>query len=287
MIHYTDLLCYFYDINNYMDLSKVRLVVTDMDGTLLNSKGEVSKDFFILYEELKKHNVRFVAASGRPHQSITNKITSIQDEITIISENGAYAKQGYEELLMTNLYPSRREQIIPDLRNIKDAYTVLCGKKYAYLETKDERFINVFKEYYAEYLIVDDLTKVINDDFLKIAIYHFSSSETHIYPTVRHLEKEMQVKVSGEHWVDLSESNANKGFALNFVQEKLGITKEETMVFGDYNNDLEMLKEAYFSYAMDNAHSNVKKTARFKTKSNDEQGVEIVLKELLKAKNSI
>ena len=267
-----------------MDLSKVRLVVMDMDGTLLNSKGEVSNIFFHLYAELKKHNVQFVAASGRPHQSITNKINSIKDEITIISENGAYAKHGYEELLLTNLLKGRTEQIIPLLRNLSDVYTVLCGKKSAYLETDDKRFINVFKEYYAKYRIVDDLTKVKNDDFLKIAVYHFNSSETYIYPSVKHLEKEMQVKVSGEHWVDLSESKANKGFALNFVQEKLGITKEETMVFGDYNNDLEMLELGYFSYAMDNAHSNVKKTARFKTKSNDEQGVESVLEKLLAAK---
>jgi len=95
------------------------------------------------------------------------------------------------------------------------------------------------------------------------------------------------VKISGENWVDIAHYNANKGNALKFIQKELGISKEETMVFGDYNNDLEMLEEAYFSYSMENAHINVKNTARFTTKSNDEGGVEMVLKELLKAKNSI
>ena len=74
--------------------------------------------------------------------------------------------------------------------------------------------------------------------------------------------------------------------AKNLLQSKHGISADETMVFGDFNNDLEMLQEAFFSYAMDNAHDNVKKVARFSTKSNDEQGVESILEELLIAKRN-
>ncbi len=267
-----------------MDFSKVRMVVIDMDGTLLNSKGQISDTFFNLYSELKKFNIKFVAASGRPYDSITNKIGFLKDEITIVSENGAYAKHKHQELLLTNLAENRRELILPILRKLDGVYPVLCGKNYAYLETREKRFIDVFNEYYVSYKIVDDLSKVNNDDFLKIAVYHFESSEKFIYPAVKHLENEMQVKVSGEHWVDLSEKNANKGYAIDFLQKKWGITKEETMVFGDYNNDIEMLELADFSYAMENAHPNVLKTANYMTKSNDEEGVEIVLEELLKAK---
>ena len=71
---------------------------------------------------------------------------------------------------------------------------------------------------------------------------------------------------------------------MQLVQQKLGISKEETMVFGDFNNDLEMLACADYSFAMENAHPNVKKIANYSTKSNDEFGVEFVLEQLLKAK---
>ncbi len=267
-----------------MDLSKVKMVVTDMDGTLLNSKGQISSTFFNLYSELKKFDIEFVAASGRPFDSITNKIGSLKDEITIVSENGAYAKHGGKELLITNLNPGRSDQILPILRGLEGVYPVLCGKNFAYLETNEKRFIEVFNEYYVSYKIVDDLTKVNNDNFLKIAVYHFDSSEKFIYPAVKHLENEMQVKVSGEHWVDLSETNANKGYAIDFLQNKWRITKEETMVFGDFNNDLEMLALAEFSFAMENAHPNVLKAANYMTKSNDDHGVEFVLEQLLEAK---
>lgn len=83
--------------------------------------------------------------------------------------------------------------------------------------------------------------------------------------------------------MDISHPNANKGFALKIVQESLGISKEETMAFGDFNNDLEMLSEASFSFAMKNAHPNVKKVAKFETGSNDDEGVESVLEKLIKA----
>lgn len=269
-----------------MVLSKVKMVVTDMDGTLLNSDSEVSNNFLHLYSELKKHKLRFVAASGRPYSSITNKLNTIKDEITIVAENGAYVKHGNKELLLTNLPNIRTEQILLQLRNIKGAFTVLCGKKSAYIESNDKRFIDMFVEYYAKYKIVNDLTRVNNDTFFKIAVYHFDCSELHIYPAVKHLKSEMQVKVSGANWLDLSDPYANKGHAINFLQERWGISKNETMVFGDYNNDLEMMDQGFFSYAMENAHSNIKKAARFKTKSNNEEGVEFILEKLLKAKES-
>jgi len=266
-----------------MDLSKVKLVVTDMDGTLLNSKHEVSSNFFSLFSELKNY-IHFVAASGRQYHSITHKLESIKNEITIIAENGGFSKQGDKEFMITKLPTKNVQQLIPIIRKLNDGYAVLCGKNSAYIETRDEQFISLFDEYYIEYEIVDDLTKVTNDEFLKIAVYHFESSEEYLYPAFKDLGNDILIKVSGQNWLDISHPDANKGHALKHLQEKLGISKEETMVFGDYNNDLEMLKLAHFSFAMKNAVQNVKEVARFETKSNDEQGVEYILEKLLKAK---
>ena len=84
-----------------MNLSKVKLVVSDMDGTLLNSKGEVSNLFFELFKKLQSHNILFCAASGRQYNSIVNKLAAIKDDIFVIAENGAIAKKGDELLLKT------------------------------------------------------------------------------------------------------------------------------------------------------------------------------------------
>jgi Cof subfamily protein (haloacid dehalogenase superfamily) len=136
------------------------------------------------------------------------------------------------------------------------------------------------KEYYTEFTLLDNL-KAHEGEIIKIAIYHFESSEKYIYPVVEHLEGDLKVKVSGANWVDISSPNANKGYALDLIQKKYNITPEETMVFGDYNNDLEMLALAEYSFAMENAHPNVKKVANYLTKSNDNLGVERILEKLL------
>ncbi|MET2984294.1 HAD family hydrolase [Aureibaculum conchae] len=266
-----------------MDLSKVKLVVTDLDGTLLNSKHEVSDEFFNLFNQLKDH-IHFVAASGRQYHSMRSKFESILEDITIVAENGGITMQGDKELLFTDLEAEKTQQLISIIRQLNGGYAVLCGKESAYIETEDQDFISLFDEYYSKYKIVKDLKEVMDDNILKIAVYHFKSSEKYLYPALKHLEHEIKIKVSGKNWLDMSHANANKGYALEHLQQKMGISKAETMVFGDYNNDLEMLSLADFSYAMENAHPNVKKIANFSTKSNNEQGVEIVLEQLLKSK---
>ena len=266
-----------------MNLAQVKLVVTDMDGTLLNDQGEVSNQFYSIFEQLKANDIHFVAASGRQYYSIVNKLSPIVEDITIIAENGGIAKRGAEELLVTQMDRKSVFELITLLRKIEDSYIVLCGKKYSYIETSNETFIDLFNEYYAKYKRVDDLTTVSDDEFVKIAVYHFESSEAAIYPSVKHLEDKLQVKVSGPNWLDISHPNAHKGYALQLLQKKLGFTPEQTMVFGDYNNDIEMLGLAQFSYAMDNAHPNVKKVAKYSTKSNEENGVEHILQQLVEA----
>ena len=251
-----------------------------MDGTLLNSNHEVSNRFFELYEALKQRGILFVAASGRQYNSIVDKLEPIKNEIIVIAENGGFVKQNYSELVLTPLPQQAKNTILDVLENVANVHPVLCSKDNAFLTNTSTEFMNKLKEYYTEYTLLDNL-KAHEGEIIKIAIYHFESSEKYIYPVVEHLEGDLKVKVSGANWVDISSPNANKGYALDFIQKKYNITPKETMVFGDYNNDLEMLALADYSFAMENAHPNVKKVANYLTKSNDNLGVERILEKLL------
>jgi len=264
-----------------MDFSKVKLVVTDMDGTLLNSNHEVSAQFFEIHKSLKEKNIHFAAASGRQYHSIAEKLEKIKSDITIIAENGGYGKQGDTDLFVFDLPLENITEPLQILRKIKNPNIVLCGMKAAYVESKDPEFIATFSQFYTKFELVDDLTKITDDTFFKIAVYHKECSETHLLPFTASFSEDLQVLVSGKNWIDISNFNANKGKALSILQNQLGVTKEETMVFGDYNNDLKMLALADFSYAMKNAHSNVKEIANFETKSNDENGVEFILEQVI------
>jgi HAD superfamily hydrolase (TIGR01484 family) len=145
----------------------------------------------------------------------------------------------------------------------------------------------MFQEYYTSYEIVESLSKIIEtQEFLKIAIYHFTSSEEYIYPKIKAFENEMLIKISGKNWLDISDNKANKGNALREVQKLLNITKEETLVFGDYHNDIEMMKEADYSFSMKNAHKDITKIANYATDSNDNFGVEKILKRLVESNDN-
>ena len=251
-----------------------------MDGTLLNSNHEVSDLFFELFEQLNSKGIQFVAASGRQYHSMSEKLSPIKDDIVFIAENGAYVKRGEETLLTTHIDHSQVHEILDLVHPIPDAHPVLCSKDNAYVNGSSAQFLEMLQEYYSSFEVVTDQHEV-SDNVLKVAIYHFEDSEKHIYPVVEHLDHSLKVKVSGSNWVDVSHKKAHKGHALKKVMEDFGITKDEILVFGDYNNDLEMLQMTDFSFAMANAHPNVKKAANYTTESNDDYGVERILKKLI------
>lgn len=251
-----------------------------MDGTLLNSDHQVSTKFFQLFQELKRRDIKFVAASGRQYNSIIDKLETIKDDIIVVAENGAFVKKQDIELLATPLDQGTIKETIKLLKKVEGVHPVLCGKNNAYINGNSDAFLNKLKEYYSQFSVLNDIA-AFDGEVLKIAIYHFESSEKYIYPLVKHLESQLKVKVSGENWLDISHMNAHKGHALRHIQEKYGISQQETMVFGDYNNDLEMLALGDFSFAMENAHPNVKEVANYQTESNDNFGVEKILEAML------
>ncbi len=269
-----------------MDLSQIKLVATDMDGTLLNSKGEVSRHFFELFEELNNLGVTFVAASGRQYYSIIDKLKPIKDDIYVIAENGALTMRQNEELQTTEIDRETYLELLDITKTLQGSQVILCGRKKGYIEDYGQDFVDMFSEFYDRYEIVDDLAQVTNDKYLKIAVCNQKGSEKYLYPALKHLENRLKVKVSGEIWLDLSHNLANKGHALQQLQHNYKISPEETMVFGDYNNDLEMMTTAKYSFAMQNAHPNVKAVANYTTKSNNENGVEYILQKMIDAKKT-
>ncbi|PCE63581.1 Cof-type HAD-IIB family hydrolase [Sediminicola luteus] len=265
-----------------MDLSGIKMVVTDMDGTLLNSNHEVSNRFYELYEELKKRDILFVAASGRQYNSIAKKLERIADEIIIVAENGGFAQHNGTELFSSPLKDETRKALIPILEGIPDIFPILCGHTKAFLPPGQPELVKVIQEYYEEYEFINSMDEC-QEELLKIALYHPISTETHVYPKLKHLEGQIKIKISGKVWLDLSDIHSHKGYAIEKLQKSHGISPDQTVVFGDYNNDLEMLQQATYSFAMANAHPNVKETANYETASNDENGVEQILEKVVAA----
>ena len=250
----------------------IKFIATDMDGTLLNSNNEIHADFYPMFQSLKEKDIIFAAASGRQYYNLLERFKDIKDDMMFIAENGTFVVYKGKELIVNSLEKNIAKELIEIGRTIPNSYVILCGKNSAYIESHNERLIKQTSKYYERYKIVENLTS-IDDDILKVTICDFNGSENNSNNYFDEYRDKVQITVSGEIWLDIVAKGINKGVAINEIQNLLNIDYKETMVFGDYLNDLEMMSSAYHSYAMANAHDTLKKAARFIAKSNDENGV--------------
>ena len=81
----------------------IKFIATDMDGTLLNSKKELSPEFYDVFEELKKRDILFAAASGRQYYTLAKEFNDIKDDMLFIAENGTFVVYKGKELVVNGL----------------------------------------------------------------------------------------------------------------------------------------------------------------------------------------
>lgn len=244
-----------------------------MDGTLLNDKHEIHPQFWDIEEELTHKGILFAVASGRQYYNLESRFKRLNDRMIYFAENGTHVVHKGKDLFVNGLDPSAAKKFIELGREIEDVQLVLCCKGSAYVETKDEQFISEIKQYYERLEYVDDLTK-IKDSILKVTICDRKGVENNSFETFREYENDFKVAIASRVFIDITNITANKGNAIKAVQQDLGIKPEETLVFGDYLNDLEMIQNAGISYAMKNAHPEIKKVSTHITDfDNNENGV--------------
>jgi Cof subfamily protein (haloacid dehalogenase superfamily) len=271
---------------NTPTLQNIRLIATDIDGTLLDSDHRLSERFYPIYSALRERGILFAFASGRQFHNLYDRFSPVNEDALFVAENGNYIYHSGKELLVRRLEAECVRELVRSIHGIPEAFVVLCGKERAYVSSEEPRFVTELTKFYTQYETVPDLDEVAGNDILKVTICDLLGSETNSYPVLRHWDAHMKVKVSARTCLDISHMEGHKGSAISLIQQLNGISPEQTMVFGDYLNDLEMLNQAHFSYAMENAHPEVKATARFRAASNNDEGVIRVLEEVLAATTS-
>ncbi|HEY0217214.1 MAG TPA: Cof-type HAD-IIB family hydrolase [Cellulomonas sp.] len=254
----------------------IRLIATDMDGSLLDERGRVPEGLWALLDELDRRGIAFCPASGRQYANLREQFGERGADLFYIAENGAYVVRDGAEVSTDPLPAAEVPGVIRRVRDLaaagSDVGMVLCGKRSGYIERGDGRFAEHAARHYAWLEQVDDLTAV-DDTVLKIAVFDFGSVEERTAPAFADLTDRLRVMVSGQHWLDVMSPDADKGHGLRRVQDALGVTPEQTMAFGDYLNDAGMLRGAHWSFAMDNAHPEVRALARYVAPANSRNGV--------------
>jgi len=259
----------------------IKLVVTDIDGTLLEDGGhELNPEMFDTILKLRAAGMQFAAASGRQWASIETVFEPVKEKIFYLSDNGAYLGCHGRNLFLNTVDRGLAHEMVRDIR-AAGLDAMLSGPDVVYMDTDNEEFYRWLIDGYKFRVVrVDDLLQV-KDDFIKISAYRKTDIESSTENIREKFSGRLKITISGDMWMDCMALGVNKGRAVRELQESLGIKPEETMVFGDQMNDIEMLGQAYYSFAVGNARPEVKAAARFQTDTNVRDGVLKILKLLL------
>lgn len=257
----------------------IKLIASDMDGTLLSGSKELPPDFFETLSRLKEKNVRFVAASGRSYVTLYRNFRPRPDELDYICDNGAFVVMDGGVASSSPLPREGLRELVRACETLPDVQAVLCGLKGTYHLASSEEFMENIRMYYVNHRQVEDLAQV-DDQIFKVAICDLNGPENGAKSFLdEKFGGQFDMPVTGPLWMDVMNLGVNKGQALKKIQEKLDISPEETMCFGDFMNDAELLDQAYYSFAMANAHPDLAARSRFRALSNDQNGVMEAIRE--------
>ena len=260
----------------------IRLIASDMDGTLLDSQKRLPAGFLDAIVKLKDQGVCFAVASGRQYAALRRDFEALIPYIYFISENGALIMHRDQQVSIDPLDTADLYDIVTASRGLEHVFPVVCcGSKCLIEATADPLFIAETRRYYPSTCVVDDLTAYCDlEDTCKVAFYDAGDAQSHVLPVLKEkLGGRTEVILSGKNWVDVMKTGVSKGKAMRRLQEMLEISPQECMAFGDYLNDYELLESVGESYAMANSHPALLKMAKYTAPSNDEDGVMRVLRE--------
>lgn len=260
----------------------IKLIATDLDGTLASHGGEIPNETFAVIEEAVQKDVAFVVATGRQTASVEKDFEQVLDKIYVIAENGGVVRKNRQDLYTTYLLQEEARAIIKSLQKLPDCFFVVCCKTCAYMNRADESFTEEVKKYYANRAYKEDLEQ-IEEPVVKIAIYDPEDITQNIQPYVeQQWQDDFLLTLSGRNWLDIGSKAINKGIALEAIQKELAISPDESMAFGDYYNDIELLKKVGHSYVMSHALDDVKAYGKYEAPTG---GVLKIIKDTLASQN--
>jgi len=253
----------------------IQMIAVDMDGTFLNDRKDYNRDRFrVQYAEMKRKGIRFVVASGNQYYQLRSFFPDIADEIAFVAENGAFIVDGTEELFTGQMSDETIAKTLEILQYYPSSNIALCGKQSAYMEhDESDDYYEYSKQYYHRLKRVDDLTG-ISDQLFKFALrFPLEDVDQALVNLKRELGEEVTPVACGHGDVDIIVTGIHKAHGIRLLQHRWQISDDKTAAFGDSANDVEMLRHVHYSYAMEHASDIVKRAAKYRIGSNNDEAV--------------
>ncbi|KRK80294.1 Cof-type HAD-IIB family hydrolase [Companilactobacillus nodensis] len=286
----------------------IKLIASDMDGTLLNEKMEVSERNIQAIKDAKANGIEFLIASGR---GLSEANPFLKDRVHpgYITLNGAEVFDSNEKMVSSNPISTESKFKIVELFHKYDIYFEVVTDKGIFSDNKELRISSLaellmslnpgtsYEKAYADTLekikltpmtFLDSYDKIFNDESYQIMkLLAFDSDNKRdvklepLKDEIHNLLKDVVVTSSSPNNIEVNSSDAQKGIALLKYAKTKGIKQSEIMAIGDNLNDASMIQEAGVGVAMANAIPEIKDMADEFTDNNANDGVAQIIEKVI------
>lgn len=284
----------------------IKLIASDMDGTLLDEKMTISPATAQAIKTAQARGVVFAIATGRQKKEILPLLEEAGIKAPLITQNGGqvYDKNGKEQFSIA-IDATVAKTLINELKQSGLYFEVITNfgvysdsltnriTNFAHLlvhnsnSTFDQALIAAQnRPEIKDINFIDNYQRLLDDPTQKI-IKFVAFAPDDISQLTKLTQKfaaidEIVITQSAKTNIEINHKNAQKGIALTKLAQELKVDLKDVMAIGDNNNDVSMLKVAGVSYAMANGSDEVKKIAKYQTKSNQQDGVAFAILQQLK-----
>ena len=271
-----------------------KIIASDLDGTLFNNQGVISKQNYEAIEKLNNFNVHFVPASGRSFEempkelkncpfiryyigsdggTVYDKVANITHQLALPTELGHYVLDKlYQYPINMMLHADNNSYVDADMHTADDYHSYNYNDRWVEFVMSTNTPIKNFKTFAYEKQSIELFCVFFqnHDDLLECKEFF----EKH---------PDLLVAQSDKYNLEIFWKNAGKGNALLLLAEILGVDAKDTIAVGDSTNDSTMVKAAGLGLAMDNAVSELKEIADAIICDNDNHSTNYILENYIKS----
>ena len=254
----------------------IKMVVTDIDGTIADINANISLSVRNSIEQLKSKGIKVVLATGRMFRATYPVLLDLNLDTPIISYQGGLIKNYYgeQDVLYAKYTDSKYAYEVIDYFRAKNVHINVYVNDTLYVENDDEYIKKYIENRNIVYTVVNDLKSVDMNGLHKVL--GIDKNPDKIISVTNELKEEYKDKLyiirSTPYFCEVSNPEASKAAALCFLRDYWNFKSDEVLAIGDQDNDIDMIEAAGIGVAMGNGTEKLKTSADFITKSIADDG---------------
>lgn len=270
-----------------------KIIASDLDGTLLNSNAQVSRENLLAISELSKNGVHFVPSTGRTFSEIPPELRDNPDIRYVIYSNGAVVFDKMSEKRIINGISGNDRQFVLDELAFFDCHLTVRHNGECFVDSEFQT--KAWWDYYnlceAHRVVVRDYAAYLPNfkeccrsmnNIEVFSVFFHNNDDKIAFSNLLKAHKSLRSVEGAEHNLEIMSASAGKGNALRDLAQMLGIDIADTISIGDSDNDCSIIQAAGCGLAVSNAVDSLKSVADDIVCSNDEHVADYILSRFFK-----